>query len=678
MESLNERIKQLRKDKGLTQTQLADLLGVTDKAVSKWEVGEANPDISLLAKIAEIFGVSVDYLLTGVTREKEVVIISPKEMLFKTDDPKYLEQMSENDLNIVDMYQHKLVNVFTYLLDNNKIRSYIRGKRGRLGNTDDYIPELLYLSLVSNRLEQLKVFNFNDIGFADEKEWTKEMTDEFVSGERVNEKTRDYVLSIHKRELISVNQGYAKNTDTYHRYGNWQILYPIILCGAVEAKNWELTKKILDIFLSINEPAGKKYDEVKGVRYGDGNNYFLSFKPRNYSQVEKFIVVLEIPYGVLDILLKEQQFELLDIANKANGCVGQRTVSKKSIDLVKVEADDSLTEEEKFLKKCVYKGIINTNRLSGSNDLKLIRSVLDNNYYHYYEMIYDFVLKNKRKELFEFLTDNGFEELSKYMLDESDEGKQKFLSRAFMEFVYPDKQRANYKDHESLLKNQNRTEFENDDADRAEYSMKGTSFRLEFIRKHGNKRIEAIASELPTNDVIEHIKELKERVYNAVVARLEAEQQREKERKEREKMAKGLTKSYFENLLSSGTAESLKLFKLELCSLLDAIFIYDYHYEGADFSERMNAHFKGIEAALPEPRTMDDGWGYSVPDTKYTEEVVEPERNKFTHLRDLFYRLRISRNNILHPEKVSVKELSLDELKECLEYVFKINKKAEE
>src|SRR5690554_1677662 len=66
METLNERIKKLRKDKRLTQLQLANQLNVTDKAVSKWEVGEGNPDISLLPKIAEIFDVSIDYILTGV------------------------------------------------------------------------------------------------------------------------------------------------------------------------------------------------------------------------------------------------------------------------------------------------------------------------------------------------------------------------------------------------------------------------------------------------------------------------------------------------------------------------------------------------------------------------------------------------------------------------------------
>lgn len=72
MESLNERIKNLRKEKGLTQGRLADMLGITDKAVSKWEVGEANPDLALLPKIAEVFGVTLDYLILGKKEEPAI------------------------------------------------------------------------------------------------------------------------------------------------------------------------------------------------------------------------------------------------------------------------------------------------------------------------------------------------------------------------------------------------------------------------------------------------------------------------------------------------------------------------------------------------------------------------------------------------------------------------------
>ena len=63
-------ICKLRKEKGMTQQQLADKLQVTDKAVSKWERGLACPDISILPQIAEILGVNVDDLLSNPTTDK--------------------------------------------------------------------------------------------------------------------------------------------------------------------------------------------------------------------------------------------------------------------------------------------------------------------------------------------------------------------------------------------------------------------------------------------------------------------------------------------------------------------------------------------------------------------------------------------------------------------------------
>lgn len=60
---INENLKKLRKEKGLTQEQLAARLNVSFQAVSKWECGESYPDIVMLPSIAQIFGVSVDELL---------------------------------------------------------------------------------------------------------------------------------------------------------------------------------------------------------------------------------------------------------------------------------------------------------------------------------------------------------------------------------------------------------------------------------------------------------------------------------------------------------------------------------------------------------------------------------------------------------------------------------------
>ena len=60
-----------RKELGMTQMELAEKMGVTDKAVSKWERDLSCPDISSLPKLAEIFGMSVDELMQVKADTKE-------------------------------------------------------------------------------------------------------------------------------------------------------------------------------------------------------------------------------------------------------------------------------------------------------------------------------------------------------------------------------------------------------------------------------------------------------------------------------------------------------------------------------------------------------------------------------------------------------------------------------
>lgn len=57
-------IIQLRQASGMTQTQLAEKINYSDKAVSKWERGESMPDISVLKELADMFGVTLDWLVT--------------------------------------------------------------------------------------------------------------------------------------------------------------------------------------------------------------------------------------------------------------------------------------------------------------------------------------------------------------------------------------------------------------------------------------------------------------------------------------------------------------------------------------------------------------------------------------------------------------------------------------
>ncbi len=60
---LHDKIYELRKKEGLSQEALAEKLGVSRQSVSKWETGEATPEVSKLLAISKLFGVTTDYLL---------------------------------------------------------------------------------------------------------------------------------------------------------------------------------------------------------------------------------------------------------------------------------------------------------------------------------------------------------------------------------------------------------------------------------------------------------------------------------------------------------------------------------------------------------------------------------------------------------------------------------------
>lgn len=64
-DGLGERLYDLRAKAGYSQEQLAELLGVSRQAVSRWEVGQGKPEIDNVVKLAQIYQVSVDYVLTG-------------------------------------------------------------------------------------------------------------------------------------------------------------------------------------------------------------------------------------------------------------------------------------------------------------------------------------------------------------------------------------------------------------------------------------------------------------------------------------------------------------------------------------------------------------------------------------------------------------------------------------
>ena len=77
--TIGKRIALLRKEKGLTQEELASHMGVSPQAVSKWENDQTCPDISALPKLAQLFGVTVDELLSGKEELPAVRVLPPEQ-----------------------------------------------------------------------------------------------------------------------------------------------------------------------------------------------------------------------------------------------------------------------------------------------------------------------------------------------------------------------------------------------------------------------------------------------------------------------------------------------------------------------------------------------------------------------------------------------------------------------
>lgn len=102
-------ITELRKQKGLTQKNLAELLKVTDKAVSRWETGKGLPETSLLKPLSDILGVSVSELLSGKIIEAEQMKDQTDKIIIESLD------YSEADRDLRNILRYLLIGIVVAL-----------------------------------------------------------------------------------------------------------------------------------------------------------------------------------------------------------------------------------------------------------------------------------------------------------------------------------------------------------------------------------------------------------------------------------------------------------------------------------------------------------------------------------------------------------------------------------
>lgn len=100
-EKIGKFIADCRKEKGLTQLQLAEKLNITNRAVSKWETGKSCPDVSLMLELCNVLGITVNELLSGERILMEDYQKKAEENLVELQDKKMKAQKMFKRIELV-------------------------------------------------------------------------------------------------------------------------------------------------------------------------------------------------------------------------------------------------------------------------------------------------------------------------------------------------------------------------------------------------------------------------------------------------------------------------------------------------------------------------------------------------------------------------------------------------
>lgn len=643
METIGDRIKSKRKEAGMTQLELANKLNVTDRAVSKWEQNEGNPDISILPRIADLFNVTLDYLMTGVEPKKEVIIMSKIELCAKNDDPSMIKSLpsnvDENGKSILDYTkQYNSKKVLKTLIDNCSHQiNYMYLFNAHRGNVKDAIEIMLTCIPVDRERKVIKEIYREEIRKADgdfiralneNDNYSKEIVEGFKKVFRLLVKLYDSLPEEQKNYYFGMKDNEGEKQTTC-----WFNAYPFFVEYSIIEKKQELLFILLEQIEKHNAWVDSSIEKIrKEHRTQTDFDYYIQFFHG------KKVYCLQ---STLDYLLSKKEFKL---AYRVNLLL-EKPYLRRKIELLEVENNATITEKDKTEFRCVDCHMIVPEEIEKLKDLKYVKSILENNYANYYEMVYK-LLKSNKKELYKFFIDNDLLDLADLLMSDTEE---KLLYESWEYFNSRGSNELTIKQPVIITRDSYLPK-----TDKKYIYYQGLRNICSDIYNESKKTGE--------NKLIEYFESFKNNVFERTKAIVTAEEKEKQDKIERAKLVKGLTHEYFDNLLSNGSEE---MFVIKLCSLFDVILRFDYKCDTDDFYGRMNQFFdKG-----PKSRDCDDGWGYMVLDTEYENKYVQPWNDN----RELINKLRIKRNSIVHPENDERANLNKEELKQCLDFVFTAN-----
>lgn len=623
--SIGKTIATLRKTKGWTQVELAEKLNVSNKAVSKWESEAGLPEISQLPAMATLFGVTIDYLMTGKTPEKEIVTISKAELCAKTDDVSLAEEVKdlpndENNKNIVDyILQYQSLNVFKKLceIDSSFINRFKMLDAMRLAVVSNSLSILVGKVFSVDRNCKFTFENEDEIKSllpVEDKEYFRNYQDQcncliprdfftlLVTDKRVNETTLNVFLSNQNgRECV------------------WYHAFPYLIDEAYKNGNDKLLLKLLEISRKNNAIAYETIDPIYD-NYDSSYNYVLNYffiAPKYGNKGHGLVRVLK---STIKAALEKGDFDMVQEFNNINIDVENFVTTKfrrlhesmtkskcyvatsDEIRVAKLKLDKSVSKTDLEIQSAIHNGIVDIKELKEIADFKAVKKALNDYPVHPFELVYRMYQQQKWRELFEFSVDYDINRLSDAILYQNKEDIEENILEIWTKDNQP------YNRLKSLCFNNNELYV----------SIREISYGSQT--NHNQKSIQ---------EVIDYLNDVRQRIISELSNKFD-----------KEKIIGELTKDYLYSELSKGNKE---LVIIKLCVRMEAILKCDYNFQG-DFSEMLDHFCNQFETYDDESNNYDP----------YTPAMLN--------------RLRRQRNSIVHAEKM-VEAMSDDEIKQCIDYI---------
>lgn len=220
-------IKQLRKEKGLTQKDLAEQLGITDKAISKWERGLSSPDIALLEELSQILDITVLELIKGKRLKKE---ITNKDII---DTMKYSRKSALQDIKkIYKAFSFCIIGIIIIFIIITNIKSIM------LEHTTVNISKLYYAYYQTEKENLKKLINetntnidtvLNNQGIYTHDEYNIITRNIKLIKEYLSHQNNEFYLEKEEYSFNEITNFYQDHTDIAVGFINYKEIYEVIL-----------------------------------------------------------------------------------------------------------------------------------------------------------------------------------------------------------------------------------------------------------------------------------------------------------------------------------------------------------------------------------------------------------------------------------------------------------------